>query len=190
MDRRWILGGLLLAGVVVVKVASASRKPRLADDDRILLIGDSLAIGLAPHLAGMADEEGVPFLSSAVSGTTIRQWADREDLADILASADPTLVLVSLGTNDQYSTPRDDFLEREREAVARLLERLGDVKVLWIGPPDLPRDLGVPEVIQEAVGDQSYFDSRDCDFARTADGVHATALGYAQWAGAIWRWLL
>jgi len=187
-QRRWILGGLLLASGVGL-MAAASRKNLIRPDTRLLLVGDSLAVGLAPHLELLAEEEGIEdYRALAVSGSRIDQWADSAALEEVLETFHPTLVLVSLGTNDEALGP--GAADRQAEALDELLALFEDTDaaIAWIGPPELPFEGGgVRELLMEAV--PHYFDSEDYEIPRGPDDLHPTAAGYAGWAGVIWTWL-
>lgn len=188
MDRRFLLGGLLIAsgvGLVISEAASAARRPRLRPGDRVLLIGDSLAAGLHPHMKQLAREEGVEYQGSGRDGTRIDEWARDPWLRQTMATFEPTVVLVSLGTNDVALGP-----ERQADDLDELLTTLTaeGATVVWIGPPELPfeADAMLSLLRREA---PYYFESEDYDIPRAPDGLHPTAAGYAGWAGSIWRWL-
>jgi lysophospholipase L1-like esterase len=191
VDRRWILGGLLLAGGVGL-VRAARSHPKLGETSRVLLIGDSLAQGLSPHLSGLATEARLPYVGAGVSGSRIDQWVTSQWLRSTLADFGPTLILISLGTNDAYS---GGTAEQVSQYAAELLTQLpAAADIVWIGAPLLPRqsaghsiDLGVIEAI--AAQAPHYFDSQELDIPRGPDGLHPTAAGYAGWAGALWEWL-
>ena len=67
---------------------------------RVLLLGDSLAQGLGPPLARLADAAGVSLVTRGVQSSTIRQWLAGSALVDAVTQANPMFTLVSLGTND------------------------------------------------------------------------------------------
>jgi lysophospholipase L1-like esterase len=191
VDRKILYGGLLVA-LAGVGLARALRGPRItAGESKILLIGDSLAVGLAPQLKALADEGRVEFASRAIEGTRIDQWAKSERLKDKLRSFRPDLVLVSLGTNDAYATGIKP--EQQRVALDALVARLREAgaQVVWIGPPALrsPPNPQMLRMIREAVPSSHYFPSETLDIPRAPDGLHPTLRGYAGWAGSIWQWL-
>jgi lysophospholipase L1-like esterase len=186
-DRRWILGGLLI-GTGVGLAALATRRPKLRDDTRLLLIGDSLAVGLDSHMRQMAVEEGIAYEGRGISGSRIDQWADDPWLDQTLRDFQPTMVLVSLGTNDEALGP--GAVDRQAHDFIALYDKLlsSGADVMWIGPPDLPfESAGIADMIRDNV--RYYFESEDYDIPRGPDDLHPTAAGYAGWAGAIWRWL-
>lgn len=203
-SKQWLYGGLLLvAGLGMFRLLNG---PRIKKGMRVLLIGDSLAVGTAPHFATMAKEAGVDFKSLAIVGTRIDQWAASPELKSLLASFEPDLILVSLGTNDSFMQGAD-ITSRQQAQLEKLLALLtsfsrskdyglGPEHIVWIGPPTLPNppSPGIPKMIQDSSGSALapryyYFHSERLDLPRGPDKIHPTARGYAGWAGAIWHWL-
>jgi lysophospholipase L1-like esterase len=200
MDKRWLYAGLLLmAGVGVIKLSTG---PRLRPGLRVLLIGDSLAVGMAPHFQALAKEGKVQFESLALSGSRIDQWAQSAKLQEKLKAFRPELVLISLGTNDEYMQGAD-IVARQRAYLEQLLAKFqqytldGDGApewVVWIGPPSLPKvSNGIVAMIRDGAGGllprYYYYPSDRLEIPRGPDKIHPTARGYAGWAGAIWHWL-
>jgi lysophospholipase L1-like esterase len=180
--------------------------PRIKKGMRVLLIGDSLAVGMAPFFATMAKEAGVDFKAMATVGTRIDQWAANADLKNLLEAFQPELVLVSLGTNDSFMQGADAVSKQQAqlEKLLALLTQwprsrdygLGPDNVVWIGPPTLPNppNPGMAKMIQDAAGSALsprfyYFHSEKLSMPRGPDNLHPTARGYAGWAGAVWHWL-
>ena len=200
MDRRWLLGGLLIAGGVGVARA-VTRRPKFDEDSRVLLIGDSLAVGMRPHFQSLAAEAGIPFEARAVGGTRVDQWIDSNRLLEILRTFQPTHVLISLGTNDAYTPLVAHDVEEHARELVDIIQEAG-AHPIWIGAPDLPTPIpcSVPcpggmfdlradtlEAIEDAA--PYYFDSTDYEIPRSPDRIHPTAAGYAGWAGVVWNWL-
>lgn len=191
MDRRWILGGVLLAGGVGA-VRVLTYRPRFDDDSQILLIGDSFANGLSRQLVSLATDEGLPFEFAAKDGSTISQW-DSEWLEQKLEEFAPTHVLISLGTNDAYSNSSPEQIAEDVEELVAIIREHG-AHPIWIGEPELPESYAgkiqndeVLDAIQEHA--PYYFNSSTIDIPRGPDGLHPTAAGYAGWAALIWNWL-
>jgi lysophospholipase L1-like esterase len=188
VDRRWLLGGLLIVGGVGL-VAAATRRPKVSEKSRVLVIGDSMAVGLIPHIRELADETGVEaFDGNGIVGTRIDQWAVDPWLDQELESFAPTLILVSLGTNDEAMGP--GAADRQAGPLEELLAKLHDTgaDIVWIGPPSLPFPRqGVADMIRHDV--PYYFASENLDIPRGPDNLHPNAVGYAGWAGELWRWL-
>lgn len=203
-SRQWLYAGLVLvAGLGMARLLNG---PRITRGQRVLLIGDSLAVGLGPHLSALAKEAGAELKVLAKSGTRIDQWASNKELRTLLESYRPDVVLVSLGTNDSYMQGAD-VVAKQRAQLEKLYELLttwprskdyglGPEHLVWIGPPTLPKPVatGIPAMIQDAAGSAlspryHYFHSEKLPVPRGPDGIHPTARGYAGWAGAVWHWL-
>jgi len=125
-----------------------------------------------------------------IVGTRIDQWDDSAWLDQALTDFQPTLILVSLGTNDEYM--QGDAVTRQRPHLDALLSKLEatGADIIWIGVPTLPKAAsnGITAMIQDAV--KYYYPSESLTIPRGgADHLHPTVAGYAGWAGAIWTWL-
>ncbi len=194
--RLWIYAGLGLAAGVGLVVASHDEKavgaapsplgpPLLARGDRILLVGDSLAQGLGVPLQQLALGSGVDLRSDGRQGTRIDDWAKNPWIDQNVALAKPTLVLVSLGTNDmKMANPLT-----ERASLDVILKKIASIpaRILWISPPTMPfPDRGARSLL---VGIPS-FRSDGFVIQRGPDGIHPTVSAYAGWAGALWAALL
>ncbi len=190
VDRRLLYAGLLVAaGVGLVR---AFRGPRIEPGQtRLLLVGDSLAVGLGTPMRALASEANVPFDQISRSGTRIDQWSGSQKLMEKIQEFNPTMILVSLGTNDEYMGA--GAAARQAPYLERLLTvlRVGKAEVIWIGPPRLPKSSsnGIVPLIRRTIPRDHYFPSEKLTIPRGPDGLHPTARGYAGWAGAIWRWL-
>lgn len=157
----------------------------------VLLLGDSLAVGLKSHFPML----GQPVTPEAIIGTTVEYWASgqgnaalRRDLAN-----KPSLVLVSLGGNDAF-VPRLNAADITKRATESLLKQIKDAggQVVWIGPPSLPPEYGgrkpdprVIIAIREAVladPTNRWIDVTGLNIPRSPDQLHPTADGYHLWA--------
>lgn len=201
--------GLGAAALTAVGVASLLSGPTLRPGDRVMLIGDSLAVGLATPLGALAKDRGLAFLALGTVGTRIDQWAQSQPLKDALASFKPTVVLVSLGTNDAYMQPPPDVGVRQAPYMETLLTMIetgwthtddygmGPRAIVWIAPPTLPSAAISLTPVRALIEQQSpllnkrvsIFPSDRLSLARGPDGIHPVVSAYAAWAGAIWQWL-
>jgi lysophospholipase L1-like esterase len=154
-------------------------------EGRVLLVGDSFAVGLKAPLAALSGAARVPFEGHGVAGSHISEWAgSSEGLEGYLASFRPTHVLISLGTNDAAGGGTSTA------SVQRVLSKVQAARAvpLWIGPPTLPfPDPNVRSTVR-ATG-VLYFPSETLSIPRAGDGLHPTGPGYTAWANAIWNWM-
>jgi len=191
VDKRWLYAGLLItaAGVGLVR---AFRGPKIKPGERLLLVGDSLAVGLSPPMKALAAEGKVAMESQAISGTRIDQWARSKKLEEKLVTFRPNVVLVSLGTNDAYGSG-PDIVRQTAAALETLMAKIraAGAEVAWIGPPALPKapTPAVLAMLKQSIDRSHYFPSDTLGIPRAPDGIHPTVRGYAGWAGEIWRWI-
>lgn len=200
-ERQWVWGSLAIVGGVGLVLATSklsrpgapsavpgkvSDAPLLRAGDRVLLIGDSLAQGLAPPLAQLAKADSVVLTGRGRQSTTIGQWAVQSWLGQALAEGPFELVLISLGTNDmKLASPTSEA--PAIQAILQTVQATG-ARMVWVAPPVMPfPDKGVRAMIGTAGA--PVFPSDTLDIARAADGIHCTLAGYAGWSGAIWHWL-
>lgn len=212
-NRAWIYAGLAATTLTVglVKLVSG---PTLRRGDRVLLVGDSLAVGLSAPLGALCQENGIPFQALATVGTRIDQWAQSQPLTDALTTFQPTIVLVSLGTNDAYMLPQpgQDIGARQAPYMEALLTKIeqyphatdpgtGPRAIVWVSPPTLPQaavSLGPVMALIESEHAinfprikprVAFFPTQSLTLPRGPDGIHPVARGYTAWAGALWQWL-
>jgi len=158
---------------------------------KVLLVGDSLAVGLDSHFAML----GVPHDKAAVIGTTVQYWASGQGNAALKRALveKPDLVLVSLSANDAFvpKVGNGDIAVRETKSLLQQFKDAG-AKVAWIGPPSLPPEyngrkpdprviLGIRETVL-ADPSNRWLDATGLNIPRAADLLHPTAAGYHLWA--------
>jgi lysophospholipase L1-like esterase len=194
--RLWIYAGLVLAAGVGLATAAPSTpspaplplRPPLGAGSRLLLVGDSLAHGLAVPLGAISRAAQAALLVDARSGTRMDQWASEPWLGRVLLT-NPQLVLVSLGTNDMKAM--GSAPQKHMARILAIIQGSG-AEVAWIMPPTMPFPdpvgIGAMLLTLPAAG-VPLFRSDKVIIPRAADGIHPTAAGYAGWAAHIWKWL-
>lgn len=176
MDPR--LAWVLVVGAAVALFALTAAGPkRRAKPKRVLLVGDSLAVGLAGPLGSHLRAGGVD-VAAGVKGATIAGfWQPKLDA--MLRDHQPELVLFSLGTNDcrfEESRACADFQERTRDLAEQCHTR-GARPVFLI-----PAWLSWAQRIRDRLtyGADSWEPSAWPELQR--DQIHPTAAGYKTWA--------
>jgi hypothetical protein len=168
-------------------VASAAPAPA-----EVLLIGDSLAQGLSPHLEELARANGLTFRSKGRQGSAMRDWLPGPTQVDALPVALPTtnpaMILVCLGTNDMAH--REGC--RAGELLLLMRRRGYSGAIAWIGPPRVPVDSSTFRAdlgLQCGYLNVRVFDSQTLDLERAPDRIHMTPAGYRAWAESIAAWV-
>ncbi|MDM7992954.1 MAG: SGNH/GDSL hydrolase family protein [Candidatus Fermentibacter sp.] len=182
---------MILAGVAVLRAAlkgaGAEKVSFSIAGKKVLLVGDSLAVGLSPPLKKLVEADGGQLSTRATVGTTIRQWARSPWLAASLASARPALVVASLGTNDL------PLAGDRSEDVTSIVDqvRAAGAELVWVEPPTmtLPDRGNIRATLHRLVPASSLFPGPSVRFERAPDRIHATPKGYAELAAAVWDWM-
>lgn len=122
----------LLAGGTLIWVFSRSTKPRKAlpgstttnVPTALVVLGDSLAVGLSPYLKVWATLRKIPIVvDAAVGRRTTQQRLD--------AVVPGSLVVVSLGTNDAVTKVNGTHLRK----LAAGIRARGARAIIWLDPP-------------------------------------------------------
>jgi len=176
---------LVLAGVgVAVHLASGAPGcvPQVQPGQTIALLGDSLAVGLTAPLRALAKEAGVTLVADAEVGARVDPWLNPTRLGGLLAY-NPSVVVISLGTNDTYTNRSPEELRARFEKLVNMLQASGR-PILWVLPPALPKeDRASPQILTLGI---PTFDTKSLTLQRSPDGIHMTGKGYAAWAAAVW----
>lgn len=158
---------------------------------RVLLIGDSLAAGLGPHMARRARTCGTAFFHHGVVGSHVTEWAQDSWLLPELGRAEPSVVIVSLGGNDFVRSDAANVSRGVRRFVEKV--RASGARLLWISPPTMPfRDkIGVRQLWQDELAGEmniDWYPTETLEIPRVADRVHPTIPGYDDLGQKLWAW--
>lgn len=136
-------------------IATAQEPIQLTADDRILLVGDSLMQGLAPHLiTGLKRKYKVESmdLSKHSTGLTYPAFFDwPATVEDAFELEDYSVVIVFLGANDPWDMTihgryirfgSEPWAAVYRERVARIINTAAThrARLVWLGVPPLGRE--------------------------------------------------
>lgn len=163
--------------------------PRVPKGSTILLVGDSLGVGMSDKFKELARDAGYQSVTKAISGTSTFQWVFW--IKRHLETYKPSLVLVSLGTNDAIQLER----AKKNNVYAEMSKIVQDsgAELVWIVPHriDLKRipkiDL-TREFIRSSV--PLSFDSTQVEIPLSPDHVHTSKAGYDKWIKEVWKWLV
>lgn len=196
----WALAALVtfvVIGVITKKEDGPTPKPsgpKGTPLQRVLLVGDSMGQGLTAPLKALVEANGGVFSASAKQSTRIDQWASSStevgaSLEERLVAFKPTVVIVALGTNDEYMTTSAVAKQATHVETIQKKVAASGAALLWIGPPSLPKPTnGITPMLAQRVG-ESFFHSEQLSIPRIGDQIHPTTPGYKQWAAAFWAWL-
>lgn len=173
--RAGLVAGLVGLGALALlrrRRRSATTLPRAR---RVLLVGDSLAVGLGPPLGKLYRARGTELVADGKGATNAAQWV--RWLPSRLAVEKPDLVLVSLGTNDALSPTLKEAFEGHAEELARECSEAG-ARCLFLWAPNYTTKLLEPLPSVPGFAPPSGVELQ-------SDGIHPTVAGYASWAARI-----
>lgn len=175
-----MLLGVLMAALTVSAQDIAPEKPM-----RYLLVGDSMAWGLALEMKPLVKARGDVFRSRTQVNDSIRGYANRKRIRADLQKYRPDVVLVALGANDVHRAKPEGLAPY----VEKIVGALGQRECYWIGPPMWKDDNGLVQVLQNNTGPCRFFDSSPLELSRRRDGIHPNREGSRVWAEAVVRWI-
>lgn len=151
----------------------------------ILLIGDSMTFNLAFRLAQYAKANGHTFHSINWDSSGTVRWGKTNYLANYIKEFSATYVFICLGSNELYIRNP----ESHGEYIKSILNQVGDIPYVWIGPPNWKKDYGINDYLEATCAPGSYFRSEGMKFERKKDGIHPTRNASALWIDSIARWI-
>lgn len=151
----------------------------------ILLIGDSMTMNLALRLAQYAKQNGHEFHAVNWDSSGTVKWAGSPRLAEYIKEFNATYVFISLGSNELYIKNPESHLKY----VEKILDMVGDLPYVWIGPPNWKEDFGINDMLERTCRPGSFFRSAGMEFQRKKDGIHPTRKSSALWIDSIARWI-
>lgn len=160
------------------------------DDDscgvRFLLIGDSMNEYLRMRLNDYCIANGYRMHCVIWYGSTTKQFGTCDTLAYFIRKYRPTNVLLTIGANELFVR---DIIRKRTPYVQHIIDQLGNIPYVWIGPPNWKDDTGINELIVTHVGESRYFESKKLSFDRCSDGAHPTRTSAYKWMDEIAKYL-
>lgn len=151
----------------------------------ILLIGDSMTLNLALRLAQYAKANGHKFHSVNWDSSGTVKWGKSRHLEEYIKEYGATYVFISLGSNELYIKDPKSHLKYVRS----ILDQVGDLPYVWIGPPNWKEDNGFNDFLEATCRPGTFFRSAGMEFKRKKDGIHPTRESSALWIDSIARWM-
>lgn len=153
---------------------------------RILLTGDSMVEGLMFAFKDYAIENGHDLFPAIWYSSSTLVWGQSEQMKKLIDYYKPTIIFIALGSNELFIR---NIIEDRAEYVDNILNQIGDVKVIWIGPPNWKPDTGINQLLESKLGKKRFFLSKDLKLARASDGAHPTRGASRIWADTLLKWV-
>lgn len=170
--------------------AAGSSQSHSPEVKKVLFIGDSMTGWLSERLTAYGKENGFDVATVVWDGSTIKKWSESTNLPRVVSEQKPDVVFISLGMNELFEPNPQAKL---KEPVARIKKSLGDVPLIWVGPPHWPgHDKGevLDNWLRQELGPDSYFSSLKLNLPRqSAKNPHPTKEGMVEWMDAVVKWI-
>ncbi|MBA3766079.1 MAG: Ig-like domain-containing protein [Acidobacteria bacterium] len=150
----------------------------------VLLVGDSMAEGLAPSLQKRVEAAGGRFFGEPWQSSTIIGWEGTGRLRQMIERYQPDIIFISLGSNELEARRP----EGRAPLIKQMLAEIGARPAFWISPPSWKQDRGLLSVIAENFQPGHFFNASNLQLPRQTDGKHPTLEGFEQWTELIWKW--
>lgn len=151
----------------------------------ILLFGDSMSQPLALRLSDYAAHNGHSLTCVTWNGSGTKTWAESDTLNRYISELRPTQIFVCLGSNELYTKD----MKGCHTKITRIMQRMGNVPFVWIGPPNWCEDNGINDLIEQTVGKRRFFRTKGMEFERQQDGRHPTYGASVVWMDSIVGWI-
>ena len=152
----------------------------------ILLIGDSMSKWLRYRLQDYCEENNHKLSTVTwVSGNT-KWFAETDTLKYYINKHSASYVILVLGSNELFIR---DIATRRAKYVDKITETLNTVKWVWIGPPNWKNDTGINKLLENKLGNELFFLSKNLNFQRQKDGMHPTVKSCSMWVDSITSWI-
>ena len=171
--------------VFIQPVYTSEYKPRVGIDSskqKILLIGDSMLEQFRWRLRDYCKENGHEMASVIWYSSQTEWYGTTDTLAYFIKKEQPTYIILILGANELFVR---DIIKIRTPYVHHILEQIGDIPFIWVGPPNWKDATGINEMIINNVGYKRYFPSKDLKYKRYADGAHPKPESAFMWMDSV-----
>ena len=156
------------------------------EPQRILLIGDSMLEGLSPRLAAYAQQNNHKLFTVVWYSSSSKTWAISQNIEKYIEQFKPTYIFISLGANELFIK---NIAELREGYVKTVIEKLGDIPYVWIGPPNKQKDTGINDLLKKTVPADKFFLTKGMKFSYFEDQIHPTRASAIEWMDSVVRWM-
>lgn len=151
----------------------------------VLIFGDSMTILVANRMAAYGKQNGYSVSSVTWDSSTSVGWSGCDTLENFIERYHPDFIMVTLGSNELFLQNFD----ARRPYVEKLVNKIGKIPFVWIGPPNWKEDKGYNDMMENTLPAGTYFRTGEMDLPRGPDHIHPTPAGGVTWTDSIMRWI-
>lgn len=175
-----------LVDIITKELINACTIKMDSTPQRILLTGDSMVEGLMFAFKDYAIENGHDLFPAIWYSSSTLVWGQSKQMKKLIDYYKPTIIFLALGSNELFIR---NIIQDRAQYVDKILEQVGDIKFIWIGPPNWKPDTGINELLENKLGKKRFFLSKDLKLARISDGAHPTRQAARYWADTLFKWV-
>ncbi len=153
---------------------------------RILVAGDSMSGFLRFRLNDYCEKNGHTMHSVVWNSGNTVWYADTDTLDHFIRKFNPTYVMIVLGANE-LTLPKPEIRQKH---VQEIVDKIGSIPYIWVGPLGWIKDTGINDVILRVVGRKRFFYSADFQYDKLPDGAHPTRKSAYEWMDLIAEFMM
>ncbi len=178
----------------VAQIADTSTYKRSPDtsSQRIMLVGDSMTGVLRWKFRDYCQYNGHK-LYVVIWDAANTIWYNRHDtLKYYIEKIKPTYIFIVLGANELFIP---NIKKSRKKYVEGIIEQIGDIPFVWVGPPNWTKDSGINDLIESIVGPRRFFPTykislNNPHFKRYPDGAHPRPSAAQIWMDSLAKWVM
>ncbi len=148
---------------------------------RFLLAGDSMSGFFRLRLNDYCEKNGHSMYSLVWNSGNTVWFAETDTLDHFIRKVQPTYILIVLGGNE-LRLPKPEYRQKH---IDKIIEKIGEIPFIWIGPPNWQDDTGINDLILRSVGRKRFFPSLNLSYNRMPDGAHPTRESAYDWMDSV-----
>ncbi len=159
---------------------------------KILLIGDSMLEQLRWKMRDYCDYNGHELYVVIWYSAQSKWYGESDTLKYFINKIKPTYIFLVLGANELFVR---NIKTRRAKYIISILNQIGNIPYVWIGPPNWKKDTGINDLILRFVGSDHFFPSYKVSlnnprFTRYKDGAHPKPQAAQIWMDSIAVWVM
>ena len=151
----------------------------------VMVFGDSMTILVANRIAYYGAQNGYDVNSVTWYSSSTKVWGECDTLRHFIKAYNPDFIMVTLGANELFI---NNIADRDKY-VKKIMEQIGDIPFVWIGPPNWKPDTGINDMLEKTLPKGTFFLTNGMTLERGSDKMHPTQKAADQWADSIMRWM-
>ncbi len=171
-------------GMLAEKTRNKSRTQSTKMDSssqRFLLIGDSMLETLGYRLNDYCRKNKHTMNSVIWYSSSTLWYGNCDTISYFIKKYNPTYVIIVVGANELFIR---NIRSRDK-LVKNIIRQLGDLKYIWVGPPNWKEDTGINDLILRNTGKGRYYPSKKLTYDRFKDGAHPTRKSGYMWMDSV-----